>query len=41
MKYGNILQRTHALQVLDIFSTMFQDMDITPTDDMSDSDNSN
>ncbi len=40
MKYVNIWQRTHALQVLDIFSSMFQDMDITPTDDMSDSDNS-
>ena len=39
MKYVNIWQRTHALQVLDIFSSMFQDMDITPTDDMPDSDN--
>lgn len=40
MKYVNIWQRTHALQVLDVFSSMFQDLDINPIDGMLDSDDS-
>ena len=40
MKYVNIWQRSHALQILDVFSSMFQDLDINPTDGMLDSDDS-